>query len=433
MRLAIAIAFCSTWSLRSYAAETLPAAPRIPNRSFNITRFGAVSDGKTLNTLAIQKAIDQASTLGGGTVVVETGVFVSGPIELKSNIDLHLAKGATLAMSSVFDDFPITGKDHQNFITATNQHDVQISGEGTIDGRGEPWWIEFRKVKGTANTGARRPQMIRFLKCERVKLTGFTTKNPPNTHCSMAECTDVTIEGLTMAAPGDSPNTDALNLRVRNAVIRKCSIATGDDNIVFLASAPASGGGPGVENITVSDCKLGVGHGLSIGSYTSGGIRNISVENVSFDGTTSGIRMKSGRDRGGLVETITYKNITMKNVKFPIYLTSYYPKEPKSPGEDKGESAGAMTPKWHGITIEDMTATDSSNSIIIWGLPEEPMSNIALKHVNITATKGALVYHAKDIHFSNVQLHVTGAPLSTFNAEVEGMTTTPFDSVDSRK
>lgn len=382
-----------------------------------------------LNTSAMRAAIDACAKAGGGHVVVPEGTFVSGPIELKSAMDLHLAKGAILKMSSNADDYPVSGKERQNFISVADAHDVQISGEGSIDGQGEPWWVAFRQTKGTdaARSEARRPQMIIFTRCERVKLTGIKTMNPPNTHCSLRQCKEVTIDGLTMEAPADSPNTDALNLNIRNAVIRNCRIATGDDNIVFLASASARERAPGVENIIVSNCTLGAGHGLSIGSYTSGGVRNIAVDNVTFDGTTAGIRMKADRGRGGLVENIAFRNITMKNVKNPIYLTSYYPGTPKRPDEDKGEAVGATTPQWRNIAIEDGTITDCANSIIVWGLPERPIEGVKLRNLNITAQRGAVVYHATGIRFDHVQLNAgNGAVLTTFNAQVEGITPTPL-------
>jgi len=409
-----------------------PQLPVIPSRSFSVTQFGAVGDGTRLNTAAFRAAIEACAKSGGGHVVVPEGIFVTGPIELKSATDLHLAKGATLKMSPNSDDFPITGRDRQGFISVTDAHDVQISGEGTIDGQGEPWWVAFRQTKGTdaAKSEPRRPQMVILARCERVKLAGIKTMNPPNTHCSLRQCKEVTIDGLTMVAPADSPNTDALNLNIRNAVIRNCHIETGDDNIVFLAGASAKEKTPGVENVVVSNCTLGVGHGLSIGSFTSGGIRNIVVDNVIFDGTTAGIRMKADRGRGGLVENITFKNVTMKNVKNPIYLTSYYPSTPKRPDEDKGEPVGATTPEWRNITIENGTLTDCLNSVIIWGLPERPMLGIKLRNLNITAERGAVVYHARDIRFDHVQMRAAkGAALTTFDAQVEGITATPLGAL----
>ncbi|MDB6171893.1 MAG: hypothetical protein JWL59_1204 [Chthoniobacteraceae bacterium] len=408
----------------------VPQAPAIPQRNFTITDFGAVGDGTTMNTAAFRASIEACAKAGGGHVVVPEGSFLTGPFELRSATDLHLVKGATVKMSQRGDDYAGTKRERLGFITATEAKDVQISGEGTIDGQGEPWWAAFRKTKGTAASEAepRRPQMIAFTRCERVKLQGITTLNPPNTHCSLRQCKEVTIEGLTMLAPADSPNTDALNLNIRNAVIRNCHIATGDDNIVFLASASNKEGTPGVENVFVSDCKLGVGHGLSFGSYTSGGIRNITVENMTFDGTTSGIRMKAARDRGGLVENLTFKNITMRNVEKPIFISSYYPREPNRPDEDEGQAPGARTPQWQNIMIENGTISDCPNAIIIWGLREQPITGVTLKNLSITADRGAVVYHAKDIRCENVVIHAgKGAALTTFNAQVEGMAATPLD------
>jgi polygalacturonase len=416
--------------LPAHASELLqPKAPVIPQRTFAVTDFSAVGDGSTMNTAAFRKAVDACTKAGGGRVVVPAGDFLCGPFELATAVDLHLMKGAIIRMSQQFDDYPVTKNDRQGFITATAVHDVQISGEGTIDGQGESWWTAFRQTKGTAaaKSEPRRPQMIGLTRCERVRIEGIKTLNPPNTHCSLRQCSEVSIEGLTMTAPGDSPNTDALNLNVRNALIRNCSISTGDDNIVFLASAPAKDGTFGVENIRVVSCTLGVGHGLSVGSYTSGGIRNISVENVSFDGTTAGIRLKAARDRGGIVENLTFRNIAMKNVKNPIYFTSYYPKEPARPDEDAGGTADNKIPRWRNITIEGGKFANCMSAMIIWGLPEEPVRDITLRNLEIASERGAVVYHAKGIRFENVKVQAAkGAPLTTFDAEVDGMTAVPF-------
>jgi polygalacturonase len=420
-------------TVNSFAFEA-PALPRIPDRTFDVGSYGGSGDGKTLNTGAIQEAIDAASNAGGGTVLLDPGTYVSGPINLKSNIDLRLEKGATLMMSSNIADYPVAGTNRESFITATDQHDIQISGEGAIDGQGAPWWAAFRAVKGTPQAGPRRPQMILLTRCERVRLQGFTTRNPPNTHCSMSVCTDVTVDGLTMSAPGNSPNTDGLNLSGNNFLIIGCDISTGDDNIVFVGSGSGGEANGGTGNIMVSNCKLGVGHGLSIGSSTTGGVHDMTVENVTFDGTTSGIRMKSSRGRGGLVENIAFKDLTMKKVGFPVFLSSYYPSPPAKPGDDAAEAVTATTPRFEHISIENLTVTGSPNSIVIWGLPEQPMSDIALTNVKITADKGALIYHVKGVRFSNVQLNVRdGAQLTTFDAEVQGMQGAALDGVGGQQ
>jgi polygalacturonase len=428
---------CTSWHV-GLAAGVTPVLPKIPNRTVNIIEHGAKGDGKTLNSAAIQKAIDTASAAGGGTVVVPTGTFISGPVKLKSNINFQLAKGAVLQMSENVEDYPVQKNDRQNFISAVDAHDVQVSGEGLIDGKGESWWTEFRRTKGTPEAGPRRPQMLVFTNCERVRLSGFQTKDPPNCHVAMGGCTDVIIEGLTMTAPDESSNTDALNLRVRNCVIRKCNISTGDDNIVLLATRAAPDAAAVVDNIAISDCALGNGHGLSIGSYTSGGIRNVTCENITFEGTSSGIRMKASRDRGGVVENISYKNITMKNVRYPISISSYYPKEPKSPLDDQEQPVNASTPIWRHITIENVTVVNENlaklgNVISIWGVPEQPITDVTLKNVRITGQKGGVVYNAKNIRFENVEINTTDGPkLTTFNAAVEGMEATPLEAAGGK-
>jgi polygalacturonase len=411
-------------------ASTGPAIPKpsIPARNFIITEHGAVGDGVRNNAAAIQKTIDVAGTAGGGRVVIPAGKFVSGPISLKNHIDLHFDKGAFLLMSPDVDDFPVANNRRESFISANGMHDIRISGEGTIDGQGEPWWKAFRAVKGSADTGPRRPQMIYVEKCERIELDGFSTLNPPNTHCSLRESKDITINGLTMRAPDDSANTDALNLSIaRNVIITRCDISTGDDNIVLLCSGKNDPADPKISNVTIKDCKFGFGHGLSIGSYTSGGVRNVHAENLSFDGTTSGIRMKAWRDRGGVVKGISYRNITMRNVKFPIYITSYYPKTPKGPAEDLSPPTNAKNPEWTDITIENVTVTDSPNSIILWGLPDRPITNIFLKNVKASTSQGAVVFHS-EVTFAGVKLTPGSGPsLQTFNAKVVGMDGVPFN------
>ena len=391
-----------------------PELPSIPNRRFLVTNYGGIGDGKTLNTGAFRNAIDAAAKAGGGTIVVPAGRFVSGPIEIPSNLELQLAKSATLLMTSNFDDFPVEKDRHRDFITAKKAHDVKISGDGTIDGQGAPWWVAYRAKRFKS----RRPQMIRMTDCERVELVGFSTLNPPNTHCSLGNCSEVTIHGLTMTAPPDSPNTDALNLSGSNYFIADCKISTGDDNIVLVGRDV---NGP-TENFIITRCSLGFGHGLSIGSHTTGGVRNVQVAYVSFDGTTSGIRMKSSRDRGGTVENLNYRNIGMRGVKNPIFISSYYPKEPKRPEDDAPQAVGSLTPVWRNIQIENATIMDSKNSIILWGIPEMPIQDIMLKDVKVSAENGMAIYNASDVRLSQCEVKVKKGPkLATYQAQVQGV------------
>jgi polygalacturonase len=398
----------------------LSSSPAAGGGLFDIRTFGAQADDLKSDTIAIQKAIAAAGEAEGGTVLIPAGRFVSGPIKLASNVELRLAKGAVLAMSDQLADFPVRGGRHESFISGDRLKDVCISGQGEIDGQGESWWQAFR----AGRRDVRRPQMIFLSNCERVTLRGITTRNPPNTHCSLKDCREITIEGVTMLAPDESPNTDALNLSgVKNVRISRCHISTGDDNIVFLTSGRSADGSPKVENVVVSDCTLGFGHGLSIGSYTSGGLRNLRFENISFEKTTSGIRIKSDRDRGGVVEDLSYANITMKHVKYPIYLTSYYPKVPTN---DVASPMAASTPIFRNITISNLTASSPSSAGSIVGLPECAISNVVFTDIHITAPRGLTLRNAHKVEFKNSSIKAQRGPslILEGNAEAGGLPVT---------
>ena len=397
-------------------------------REFSIASFGAAGGSSTLCTTAIQKAVDEAARAGGGRVVVPKGNYLSGPFVLKSGVDFHLAEGAVLRMSDEPSLYPITRNSRQAFIAAENAHDIRLSGKGVIDGQGAPWWKTFLAEKSSGVKNApRRPQLIAFHKCERVTVEDIKTLNPPNTHYSFKQCRDLTIRNIKAEAPDDSANTDALNLsHVKNVLITGCDISTGDDNIVLLCGDARTPGLPEVENVTIRDCRIGFGHGISIGSHTSGGIRNVSVERISFDGTTSGIRMKAREDNGGIVENIRFREIQMKNVRYPIYISSYYPKVPAHPSREASLPKGARVPIWRNVTIESLVAEGCRNSIILWGHPREPIQGVTLRDVKISAKTGALVFHARDVLFSDVVLDgLTGPSLRTFRASVTGMVNEP--------
>jgi polygalacturonase len=230
-----------------------------------------------------------------------------------------------------------------------------------------------------------------------------------------------------MTAPPDSPNTDALNISGSDILITKCDISTGDDNIVFLGSRDGDSTTVKTENILVTHCRLGFGHGLSIGSFTTGGVTHLRVDDVSFEGTVSGIRLKASRGRGGVVEDLVYKNITMANVKNPVSITSYYPKEPLQPGDDPAQAVGDRTPVWKNILIENLTVTNAANALTIWGLPECPVSGIELRNVKIASSGGAKIYNARQVDLTGAQINCqTGPALTVFNAEVKGMKGTPL-------
>jgi polygalacturonase len=424
----LAIALLASFTAVSLAAETNSTIrrPEIPP----FTKEVAAANGGAPATVAIQQALDSVRDAGGGRVVLATGRFVSGPLVIGSKTELHLSKGTMLVMSDKDSDFPAERNRRPAFLSASNAHDIRISGEGSIEGQGGRWWKVFLDEKARGIKDApRRPQLIAISRCQRVEVEGISTIDPPNTHYSFKDCQELTIRGIKAIAPDESPNTDALNISgARNMLIERCHISTGDDNIVLLCGPAKKKGVAEVENVTIRDCTLGFGHGLSIGSYTSGGVRNVIAENITFEGTTSGIRMKAWRDRGGVVEGIHYRNIVMKNVRYPVWITSYYPKTPAHPSMDKPFDGKSLNPVWRDISIENFTSTGSPNSILLWGLPDEPIDGVTFKNANISAGAGALVFHARNIGFSDVSITpATGPAIRHFDAEIQGLKSEKYD------
>ena len=407
--LILATSFC-------VAAQDIPL-PTIPTTVFNITNYGAVGDGKTLNTVAIQKAIDACAAAGGGTVLVPAGKFIFGPIILTSSLNLHLDKGAMLLISDDLKNYPIKSKRYQDCITAANAHDIEISGQGVIDGQGEAWWQAFAANQKMTH----RPYMAKLSGCTRVYVHDVTFQNSPMFHFVPENCTDVTIEHIKIKSPARAANTDGIDPSGWNFLIADCTIDTGDDNI---AIKPASERTPGDKNFLVKNCTFLHGHGMSVGGGTANGLENLTVSNCTFNGTDSGIRIKTPRGNGGLLQNAVYENITMHDVKNPIYINDYYPERtaPKDPATEKAEPVTDRTPITKDIMIRNVTITDSPNAGTIQGLPEAPISNLIFSNANISAKTGMIIYHARGVQFINSKITVAdGKSLITYDAEISGM------------
>ncbi|MDP4272575.1 MAG: glycosyl hydrolase family 28 protein, partial [Bacteroidota bacterium] len=284
-----------------------PALPVISDKVFNITSFGAVSDKKTDNTQAIQNAINAADKAGGGRVVIPAGTYLCGPLQFTSNLNFQIDSAATLRFLPI-DRYPGGLAEGNSFISGTKLHDIAITGKGTIDGQGSPWWPHAKEA------GAKRPRMIVLKDCDKVLVENVTLTNSPMFHIAIGgKTTNVTVSAVTVRAPAsDDPinpshNTDACNVTGHNILIKNCDISTGDDNYTCAG---------GTSDVLITNCKYGYGHGVSIGSYTQG-VSNITVENCTFTNTECGIRLKSDRDRGGVVQNLTYRNLKMNNVRIP--------------------------------------------------------------------------------------------------------------------
>lgn len=389
-----------------------PTLPTIPSGTYTITSYGA-STGSANNATAIQAAITAASNAGGGTVVVPSGVFLSGPITLANNVCLNLASGSTLRMLP-YGTYPGSTA----FIEYGGLNNVKISGSGTIDGQGAAWWAAYN-----ANNSVARPSVLDGNNCTTVQVEEITIINAPNVHISFHyACNNITVNNVTINSPSTSPNTDGCDCEGSNFLFDNDNFSEGDDNIAIVGSHVES------SYFTVENCTFGSGHGMTIGSYTGDQVNFLTVSNCTFNGTSNGIRIKSARGRGGVVQYLTYTDLTMNNVSSPISITCWYDSDPSDPATAGSEPVTSTTPNFKHITISNVTATGASFSEI-YGLPEQHISDITLSNVHLaeSGSKTFEIYYADGIVFTNGSTVTGGAyPVTTYDATVSGISTHPY-------
>jgi hypothetical protein len=407
-----------------------PPLPVIPTTNFNVLSYGAYGNGSSNNAAAIDNAITAANAAGGGTVEIPANgtlsTYLSGPITMKSSVNLQIDAGAMLQMLPM-SSWPGTTQ----FIYGNSLHDCEISGGGTIDGQGAVWWA--------STCGSSRPIFIEFDNTSRILIQGVTLQNPPMFHIYVKNSdNDLTVQNITINTPNpptstNACNTDGMDISSTNVLIRNCYISDGDDNLEI------GGSGAAANNITVSNCTFGSGHGLSMGSYTSGGVSNLIVSNCTWIGTEYGIKGKSELGRGGVVQNCTYENLTMSNVNFAIAFYSYYDiiGSPSSsftitPSTAASETeSGSDTPMWQNITVSNLTATGIGGTVagFLWGMPQAPITNFALDDVNIAApTKTFCMYNVRGVQIINSNLtapNSTTNSLTLYNAQFAITNSTP--------
>lgn len=401
-----------------WTAVELPQLPTITSaNTFNITNYGA-STSATDNTKAIQKALD-AVPATGGMVVIPAGTWMFGStdqmtsttevLSIKSKTVLHLCKGATLKLveygkapnnKTVF----IGGKNKGKNVT-----DVVIEGEGEtsiIDGQGARWWLA-KEQSETFNPGA----MIRFEQGKRFLLRNFKIQNTPGVNITISnsgKASHATIHDVTISEPASeagkgkaSHNTDGVSIWGPYVNIYNCNISNGDDNVVCDNDA---------QYIHVWNCNFGTGHGASIGSYTKN-IKHVWFDNITMNGTTAGIRMKTGINsegtlRGGGEEDWKFTNFTMTKVKNPLSIDCFYDKNYNSdPAVDKANARAldSTTPTYNGIYLQNVKTTDvcDGNAIFFVGRPESHIQNVTLDNVQISAKKGIDIRFVDNLVFKN--------------------------------
>ena len=433
------LAGTATWVFLFFAVS-LQAADR--STIFDVRPFGAEGDSKTLDTAAIQKALDACGRAGGGTVMFRPGTYLSRPLTLRTKTMLRLDPGATLKATDEPKDFlpaAVPWSDVLNgskrgplaaFISGKDLTDITICGGGTIDGSGAQWWIPAeaarRKVRGYTLP---RPNLIVLEHCKGVRLENITLQNSPKFHFVPSACEDVTVSNVTITAPEHAANTDAIDpSSCKNVLITKCTIDVGDDNVAIKAGRKIAGREFASEDITVTDCTFLHGHGMSIGSETDGGVRNVTVKNCTFENTENGIRIKSQAGKGGVVENINYRDLTMKNVDPAITFTCYYMNNSAQdaapapvPKENRAPAVEEKIPVYRNIRVTNLKATCQRSAGVILGLPDSCISNVVFENVMLSAKSGLTIHNAKGIQFKNSSVTVENGPaFSAENAQVEG-------------
>jgi polygalacturonase len=376
--------------------------------------FGAKADGHTKDTKAIQAAIDECAQRGGGTVELSEGVYLSAPVVLKSHIDLQIDSGATLLGSRDQDDYPETDvfreRDRQSLITANGATDITITGQGTVDGNGQPWWDAMRARKAAHDISKyERPRLVVFDHCDHIRLEGVTFQNSPSWQIVPYYSSVVVIRNIKVLAPANSPNTDGIDpFSSDHVTIEHVLVDVGDDDIAIKSGQPGSPGPDSPsKDILISDCTFLHGHGLSVGSEIAGGVQNVHASNIHFKDTDNGIRVKSNRDRGGDIGNFEFHDIFMENVKTSVLISEYYPKIPQN---DAAQPATRLTPHFHEITITNLQATGSKTAGFIVGLPESPIQTIRMNNVHISAEQGFTISNATVLANDFVVDALKGAP-----------------------
>ncbi len=405
--------------------------PVFGHRTFDIRNYGAAPDATTSNTKAFAAAVEACSNAGGGTVLVPKGTWSTGPIRLNSNVNLHLAEGAVIRFSTDFDDYlpPVftryEGIECYNYcppVYANGCVNVAITGSGRFDDCGKPWWDYDRRAGNAVrrlhdaadnNVPARqrifadktrflRPSFIQFVNCRNVLIDGVTIGSGPMWTIHPLYCENVIIRNVTIRTKG--PNNDGIDPdSCRNVLIENCSFDTADDAIALKSGRDTDGRRVGrpCENVVIRHCTFGLDEPcdgvVSIGSEMSGDVRNVYITGCAFNRTDRGIRIKSRRGRGGIVENIWIENITMNNPESDaILLNAFYQsgREPRS----------KLPPTFRNIHISNIRCRSTKDAVIIKGLPEKPISNVALKDIAISARYGLRCTNAKDIKL--VGLHI---------------------------
>jgi polygalacturonase len=458
--------------------------PVFPKNKVSIADFGGNPDGISLNTEAFAKAMEALDKKGGGTLTVPSGVWFTGPIVFKSNINLHLEKGALILFSPDFGLYPLVetvfeGLDTrrcQSPISGRNLINIAITGEGSINGSGEAWRpLKKSKVpssfwkKQIASGGVvkndqwfpsesslrgfeisdmnvpqgittekewlsvkdfLRPVMINFVECKNILLEGVLFENSPAWNIHPLMCENVILDNVLVRNPGYAQNGDGLDLEsCLNSIIVNSVFDVGDDAICIKSGKDEDGRKRArpTENVLIDNCKVFQGHGgFVVGSEMSGDVRNIALSNCQFLGTDVGLRFKSRRGRGGVVENIYISNVNMFNIATESFLFDLYyggksavesleDGESNPPQDEETPKVDETTPSFRNIYVKNLTSRNARRALLFNGLPEMHISNINVENTIITSKIGAELSESDNINFKNVNIYPEEGPALIIN------------------
>jgi polygalacturonase len=457
------------------AQKKLPVVKQtvFKKHSFNIASYGAKADGITMNTTAINNAIIDCSKKGGGVVVIPSGLWLTGPIELKSNVNLHLQKNALLQFTDDFSQYKLVAGNweglsqmrNQSPLSATSATNIAITGFGIIDGNGDAWrmvkkdkltetqwkklvasggmlsedkktWYPSEKSfkgSGLKNPGEitpgktpefyetvkdfLRPNLLVFTNCKQVLLEGVTFQNSPAWCLHPLLCEDLTVRNVYVKNPWYAQNGDGIDVEsCKNVLIENSTFDVGDDGICIKSGRDEAGRKRGMptENLIARNCTVYHAHGgFVIGSEMSGGARNLFVDNLTFIGTDIGLRFKTTRGRGGVVENIYISNIAMKDIVgeailFDMYYAAQDPiplaGEKREPPKVETLPVTEETPQFRNFYISNVVCNGAEKAIFVRGLPEMSVRNVTMENMTIQSNKGLDMTEGSDIILKNVKL-----------------------------
>ncbi len=435
--------------------------PEFADRNFNVLDYGGIGDGLTMNTGAIQKAIDACSAAGGGRVEIPQGLWLTGPLRLKSNVDFHLDAGALIEFSRNHSDYQIVNIPRRGWIVESpimgvDLENIALTGPGLIDGSGITWrpvkhekasptlWKELTKSGGVvsedgsmwwpseaAEKGAEyvknlksaknkkdltaadflpardfmRPMLVLLVNCKKVLIDGPTFENSPSYALYPNWCENVVIRNARINNEYWAQNGDGIDISSsKNVVIFKSTVTAGDDGICMKSSPDKNASGPTLKNVVISECVVYHAHGgFVIGSNVDGGIENISVRNCDFVGTDIGLRFKSARGKGGAVRNIFVDSVYMKNiVNEAVLFDTYY--EEKGDEESAPQAVTDKTPEFKDFHLNNIHCDGAKQAVRAFGLPEMPVDSITITNSTFSTEKGFESSNVSGFNLENVRI-----------------------------